>query len=680
MRKIFCHTTHKLLLLITVGSLYAFASRAQYVTDYKKNGDNFYRKGDYYSAALYYEKYLSGKVGKGNTYEPYTVLKKGASGTTKGSSTHEQIVYRIAESYRLLNDYAKAEEWYSKAITFDKASYPYTKYWYGVTLRANGKYAEAQNQQEDFLKGYKESDTYATSAKREIADLIFIQEQLKKKDVTLYTVKKLDTAINVQGANYAPSWNDNKLVFTSTRIDSSLLSDKKKNPHINNLYQVSTGMVERSGIPAAPEVEQGTASFTADGNTVYFTRWTKKEGKNLSAIYNSERKNGQWQEPVKLSNNINIDGYSSEQPFVTTDGKYLLFASDRPGGTGKFDIWYAPLTGGQAGTAVNMGNTINTAEDEEAPYYHQLSNTLVYASNGLVGMGGFDLFQSTGIVAGSFTAPKNLGYPVNSIKDDIYFLNKGNKQLLKDVYLSSDRASACCLELFSLDKQYKKFMTGIVIDCKTNQPLTGTDIHVIDSVSNKTILLSQVTGGDGKYLFETENSLHVLKITGNKADYTDASLYTAPPAASDADTLYNIVLCLVPVEKSTPVTETPAAEKAEQQLLTHFAFDKYVVETTSRPLLDSLVALLQREKSLGLEIGGYTDDKGTVEYNLKLSEERANACKEYLVKAGIDAARLKAKAYGKCCSVQPDTLANGQDNPDGRAQNRRVEFKILYLK
>src|SRR5207248_10804043 len=113
----------------------------------------------------------------------------------------------------------------------------------------------------------------------------------------------------------------------------------------------------------------------------------------------STKTNGQWSEPVKLGNDINTEGYSSQQPFVTWDDKYLLFASDKPGGSGKFDLWYAPLNAdGQPGKAVNMGKGINSKEDDQTPFYSQQTSTLVFASKGRVGMGGYDLYSSKGSI------------------------------------------------------------------------------------------------------------------------------------------------------------------------------------------------------------------------------------------------------------------------------------------
>jgi outer membrane protein OmpA-like peptidoglycan-associated protein len=151
---------------------------------------------------------------------------------------------------------------------------------------------------------------------------------------------------------------------------------------------------------------------------------------------------------------VNTPGYNAQQPFLMSDGKTLLFSSDKPGGSGGFDLWYATLdANGKPEKAVNLGTTINTINDEQAPYYHNATGTLVFSCNGRTGMGGFDFFFSKGTLE-SWAIPENFGYPVNSIKDDIYFTSRGSdKNILEDVLLSSDRSADCCLELFTLKKQ-----------------------------------------------------------------------------------------------------------------------------------------------------------------------------------------------------------------------------------
>ncbi|MFP5042194.1 OmpA family protein [Parasediminibacterium sp. JCM 36343] len=654
-------------------------AKAQFTYDYKKNADNFYAKKDYFSAATYYEKYLEGKKDAAG-FDPYQVTKASTAKPAKAKpGSYDQVVYRIADSYFKINDFAKAEKRYAEAVNFDKTLYPDTKLNYGISLRADGKYAEAQKQFESYLQEHTPSDATTELAKKELANCKFIQGHQKRKDAALYTVQKLGSTYNPQGANYAPSGYGSTFVFTSTRPDSALLKNKKKSPYVNNIYQLPAGSsLEKTTIALPENAEQGVSSFTADGNQVFFTRWVKKDGKNMAAIYTSHKKDGKWDEPVKLGTSVNEEGYSSQQPNVSADGKTLLFASDKPGGYGKFDLWYAPLdASAQAGKATNLGSSINTAADDEAPFYHQPSGTLVYATNGKVGMGGFDLFESKGNIGAAWVEPKNLGSPINSVKDDIYFYNTGTGKLLKNAFLSSDRSSACCLELFSADKLYRKYVSGVVTDCQTNLPIEGAVISAKDNATSKVVLASQQSSDQGKYLFESGLS-QAIKIQAAKDGYNSAEI-TATQPSDDMDTLANIGICLVKIIIDTPKPEIVKAEPKRTEV-GPFGFDEAKLRDKGMFVtLDSLTGLLKREPHLAIEIGGYTDEIGTVEYNVKLGEARAKACMEYMVQKGIEASRLTIKGYGKCCPIVPETTADGKDNPEARKVNRRVEFKISYL-
>ncbi|OQP58253.1 flagellar motor protein MotB [Niastella vici] len=446
MKKIF------LILVVVPGFM---GARAQFVADYLKAADTYYKKGDYYSAARYYEKYLDSKgpKTKPDNYNPYNV--KPAAAAVKGATPSSQLaVYNLAESYRQLNYPVKAVMYYEQALSYNNNQLPLALYYYASTLRALGKYEEAEKAFQGFLDTYKTDDAYANSAKSEVLNLHFIREQLQRNDLQLYTIEKQGAAINPGGANYAPVWlNKNTLLFTSTRTDDS----SKNKPFLNRMYEAAytngDAQVNRIEIPQGAGIHQGVACLSTDGNTLFLTRWSIVNGKKTSAIYTSKKQDNGWGEPVLLDALVNTPGYNAQQPFVLADGKTLLFASDKPGGSGGFDLWYAILdANGKPEKAVNLGNTINTVNDEQAPYYHAASGTLVFSCNGRTGMGGFDFFFSKGNLD-AWTTPENFGYPVNSIKDDIYFTSRGNdKNILEDVLLSSDRSAECCLELFSLKK------------------------------------------------------------------------------------------------------------------------------------------------------------------------------------------------------------------------------------
>ena len=445
----------KIYIVLTVFCLSAVFTEAQFVADYLKAGDGYFAKADYASAADYYEKYLgNAPVNKaGDAYSPYkpqlTAVKKEIA-----MSSREKAQWQLAESYRLLHYTTKAEEGYRKLLEANKGQFPLAAFHLGGQLRALGKYEDAEAMFSSFLHEYTTADVYRTTAEREVKNLQFIRKELHKPGLQYYTVTPAEGILSSAGANYAPVWIDSTtLLFTSTRTEGSNVEHAR-----NELYEVQLGTavggaIKSPGLAKIKGKEQGVATVSANGSTLYFTRWNAT-GKKQAMLYVCTKTSDQWSEPKLLSSLINQPGSSTQQPFLTRDGRYLLFASDRAGGEGGFDIWYAPINeSGEIGVPVNAGVQINTADDEQAPYYDEVTHTLVFASNGRIGMGGFDLFTSKGR-PGAFAAPENMGYPVNSVKDDIYFASRtAGEDLLSEVWLSSDRTAACCLELFRLTRK-----------------------------------------------------------------------------------------------------------------------------------------------------------------------------------------------------------------------------------
>ncbi|WP_207515729.1 OmpA family protein [Longitalea luteola] len=650
------------------------AAKAQFTYDYLRAADNYYKKADYFSAARYYEKYLGAadQKLKKDEYSPYSVPSSAAKKNHVPVSSRQQALYRVAESYRLLHDHTKAATYYGKTLEAGAGEFPLARYYYAVELRALADYEQAEKEFNLFLDEHTTDDNYTESARKELMSLRFIQTQLKKKDLKLYNVQKAAAPVNTEGANYAPVWlNENTLLFTSTRVDTTA---GRKQSHINRVYTTAVneglaGEVQPLPLPQAGSTHQGVVSVTPDGNTLFLTRWMISSGKKVSGIYSSRKSGNGWSEPVLLDSLVNAAGYSTQQPFVMPDGKHLLYASDRPGGFGGFDLWIAELdeTGKPVHTA-NLGDVINSVADEQAPYYHLPSSTLVFSANGRVGMGGYDFFYSKGSLD-KWTAPVNFGYPVNSVKDDIYFVSKGGaRNVLEDVWLSSDREATCCLELFYLKKILpKKQVSGTVVSCDDKTPLSGVTIHIMDTIQQK-IVHTQTTTGDGAYSFMLDE-FQPLKAVASVSGYSNGSLPFYTPQDKEAELLINPAICLV--------KEVPPVEEAVVLDNVYYDFDKATLSATSHASLDKLVALLTAHPEISIELSAHTDNKGSESYNQRLSEARARACVAYLISKGIDKDRLQAKGYGSSQPIAPNTNEDGSDNPDGRQLNRRTQFKVL---
>lgn len=660
------------ILLAVMGSVNL---NAQVVYDYLRGADNYFRSGDYYSAANYYEKYLGLKTKKSKSVStpvaPYAPQKLSTRKGVKELSTREQAMYNLAESYRMLHYYEKAEPAYQEVLSAKTGQFPLARYWYASTLRSMGKYAESEAAYKQFLDEYNSNDEYKENARREIDNLGFVQKQLKRKDIDLYKVNKAGGDVPDSGASYAPLWYNNAVYFTSTMAEKDA---PKLDAHNNRVYTAdydkgNLNNIKKVELPETKNVQQGVVSITPDGNIMYLTRWTVRDGKKSSLLCRSVRMkdNKTWSIAQPLGESINVPGSSSQQGFVTPDGKYLLFASDQPGGQGGFDLWASPINeNGQEGAAVNMGSMINTKYDEQAPYYHAASKTLVFSSNGRVGMGSYDFFYSKGTMD-NWKEPVNFGYPVNSAKDDIYFTSRGPaNNILDDVLLSSDRNDVCCLELFSLHKdRLPRTISGTVVSCAEKAPMKGVAVTIADP-SGKMPAKDLVTDASGKYSFQMDDYAPLRAIASVDGYFADSISFAGPDDIEEIE-FSNPAICLSPFPKENPFRMNNVL----------FDFDSYNLREESNVELDKLVAMMKTDTGAIIEIQAHTDYKGTDEYNMVLSENRAKTVVKYLTDKGIETRRVSHKAFGRSQPVAPNENPDGTDNPEGRQLNRRIEVKVL---
>ncbi|MBI2731223.1 MAG: OmpA family protein [Sphingobacteriales bacterium] len=630
--------------------------------------EKYYANGDYYTAAGLYEQYLNPvkrEIPRANFPLNAKRFRTGGGGIEMGKM---EVLFKQAGSYRLANYYTEASERYKKCYDKDKVKYADALYWYAVCQRSLGNYKEAEESLSNFISAGNGDNIAA--AKKELVTVHFINTQLKRPDTILYHVTKSNTSFGNEKGVYAPAViKENQYLFTST--DKDTLSKYGVNPYHNRIYTATydNNSIELNNLIDIKNIEgsanQGAACVSADGNILYFTQWNKVNGKSLSSIYYSVKKGNEWNSPVLLSS-VNMSGYNSKQPSFSADGKILFFASDRKGGAGGFDIWYAPLSpDGTTGEPVNIA-AVNTESDEQAPFYHSTTNTLVFSSNGRLGMGGFDFFTSKQ-KDGQWTAPENMGHPVNSSRDDIYFLSAEGQPLLKEALISSDRGSSCCLETYALSKAPKsRKINGVVRDIKNNQPVEGATV-VMKDADGKTI--QTTTDADGKFSFDLTGEVAQKEFTVTKEKYKDKTETAVVETINESDWLTDVV-------NNVPILmEKKLVIKVENVVTVYFDFDKYDIKPRSAEVLDSIYTVLTENPEATIQISGYTDGLGTVEYNAILSDKRARYCADYLVAKGIDSGRITFESFGECCPVEMELL-NGRDNPDGRSKNRRALINI----
>jgi OOP family OmpA-OmpF porin len=654
-------------LVTCIGWLPCQGQQVKVTKDVLQLADQYFASGEFYTAAYLYEQYLNPpRNNKSEQAFPVYANKK-KPGTNQKNRSRVSILYKQAESYRLANYFLQADSIYKKCTGNMDALY-----WSALCERSLGNYDEAEENLRKYLESPNTDKPFTEAAENELATLQFIRKQLARSDTLLTTIKKLRMPGSYEKGSFAlvPA-SGNQYLITSTKTDKDSLTGS--NPHNSHLFYAvlnndNLGQLKALPLPAAGLMSnQGAASVSPDGNRIYFTQWQKVNGRTVSAIYIIKQNNGTWSGP-ELQERINTHVSSSKQPFCTADGSYLFFASDRPGGSGGFDIWYAPLQeDGSAGEPVNAGGVINTSGDEQAPFYHTSSGSLVFATNGRQGMGGFDLFTAKGSET-TWSQPANMGHPVNSSRDDIYFFAPEKSTLLADAVIGSDRGTGCCLESYRITKAPKNnLLTGVVFDNKTGKPVPDAVI-VLTTPSGKT--RQTTTDITGNYVFDSVDQVAKdFTIAVTKEAYNDTASVVTITKTDETNLLtdqhFNTDIFIV----------KKFVLRAENVVTVFFDFDMHNLKPEAVKKLDSVYNVLMELPSATLQISGYTDGKGSEEYNKKLSDRRARACADYFIQKGISASRITFESFGACCPLEME-LINGRDNPDGRSRNRRALINI----
>jgi outer membrane protein OmpA-like peptidoglycan-associated protein/tetratricopeptide (TPR) repeat protein len=420
------------------------------------------------------------------------------------------------------------------------------------------------------------------------------------------------------------------------------------------------------------ESHESAMGLSADGQTLFLFGNPGDGGE----IYISELRGDEWSESERIEKPVNSD-YGETSVSLGPGGQVIYFVSDRPGSYGgSRDIYKSEKkSNGEWGEAKNLESPINTNFDEEGVFIHPDGKTLYFSSKGHESMGGYDVFKSVNTDTG-WSTPENMGYPINTPDDDVFFVMSGSGEQgyfstvrpdgvgEKDIYTidwTPDSAEG-------IDKREAKRLTivkGIVTDKADDEPL-GADIKVVDNEKDEIVAELSSNSKTGQYLI----SLPAGKNYGiqiSKDDYLFKSKNFNIP---DTQAYEEIVLDI----------ELEKAQKGAKITLENifFDYDDASLRDESKPELDRLAEFMQKNSDIKVEISGHTDSKGDNSYNQKLSQQRAQSAVDYLVKEhNIDKERLKAVGYGETRPIAPNILASGEDNSNGRQLNRRIELEIL---
>lgn len=598
-----------------------------------------------------------------------------------------QAAYNLAQAYYFARDYKNAEKWYQKVMETDKRTYPDSEYKLALMLKMNGQYKKAEKIFLSFSKKYRgeNSRILKKQAKKE-AEGCKLATKLMKVPLPL-EVKHLSTNINSAYSDFAPlPLADSLLIYSSLPLDTApVVKSLNDTSFLVKLYSSSKKGKEYEKGKLLPEIVNGVESHAANGKLspdrkrFYFTKCNPdRKGKIICAIYMSKLDKGVWSMPEALNEQINNPKFTSTHPTV---GPYkrgmevLYFVSDREGSRGGLDIWYSVITKkGEYKEPKNLGKKINTVGDEMTPYFDVKNQVLYFSSNGHVNFGGLDVFKSKGALR-KWSTSENIGYPLNSSVDDMYFILADSEQY---GYFVSNRpgtialkSETCCDDIFRFDwvKMLKFAVTGNTYSevNGTRRKLDGARVSLyLKNEGEDDILMMTDTIRRGKKYFFDLSPEREYKIIAEKSGYFSASTTVSTMKRSKSDTI-TADLVLERIKKNVGFVLKNI----------YYDFDKATVKDESLPQLDSLLMFLRENPSIIIEFGAHTDSKGNDNYNLKLSQRRAETVVQHLIKNGIQSERLQARGYGETSPIASNTHEDGSDNPEGRALNRRTEFKVM---
>lgn len=583
----------------------------------------------------------------------------------KEEELKQQVLFNIAESYRNSNNFKKALKWFEDVVN-SKYPDPAILYSYGQLLKNFERYDEAGRAFYDYSFEVPE-DKRGKLAQQSCAFASQLKANPKKFKVENVSV------LNTDQSEYSPFYVDGKLIFSSTRKEAQgsetfewtgqKYSDLFVSERNNNTFSKPQALKALNS-----NYNEGVAWFDSSYTTTYFTQCNGVDGKGISCkIYVSYFQNGTWIEPKPLP--FNSDSFSTGHPAFSPDGKRLFFSSDRPGSMGGKDIWFIPYDAvkDQWGEPVNCGKNINTAEDDMFPFMAE-NGKIYFASKGHMGMGGFDLFESSDS-AQTFAVAQNMGSPINSGADDfgISFMPQ-SKQIPETpfAYFCSNREGGLGDDdIYSIaQKPVVVLVKTMVYDRETNKEISGASVKTIGS-SGK-ILFEPKTNDKGIAMLDIPLN-ELTNVSASKDKYLSSNKYEIDTRNIKQDTTIElkIALDLVPSED---------IELTMQGI--YYDLDKWDVRPDARVILDSLAAILNNNTNLVIELASHTDSRAPANYNLELSKKRAQSCVNYLSQKGIQKERLVAVGYGETKLVN-DCSDDVDCSEEEHQQNRRTTVRIL---
>ncbi|MDG5800574.1 OmpA family protein [Marinilabiliaceae bacterium ANBcel2] len=627
------------------------------------------RINDYYQAACFLEELL------------------------KRDSNDADVGRELGIVYYELHNYEKAGDLLWNSYQDDTRRNMDALYYYALTLKKMGRYKESLEYFDVLRRRHRRID----GVSRWIIDneIEGAKEALKKRDpIVTMRASRLDSTVNFSARQFSPVITpDDNIAFGAVRDNApDYINLQDSYTPVTQFYKVSREDGDKVKLKSDPdppfynsnEFDTGDGAYSPDGTRFYFSKcYVNYQGKELCNIYVSHLNDSVWSEPKILGSEVNRNRYTSKNPTVgTTYEPYLdvlYFVSDRPGGAGGMDIWFSVYNKNrdEYQKARNAGVFINSSGDEITPFYDVLSKKLYFSSNGWPGFGGFDIFYAKGSLV-TWQQPVNIGYPVNSSRDDFDFIKKAHGQegyfvsnrpcdngaVNSDIFAFYETESSRVLLRGQLlgENKFENEDNGKALNFIENSRLY---FHLISDNRESMFIQEVVTDSKGRFeVWVDKNSDYEVVVDGEQLLERSFTVSTddIDKGVTDLDALS---LAIIP-ENSIEIENI------------YYDFDSVELSDEAKNVLDrTLVELMNDYPYIDVEILSHTDNIGDIEYNKELSQIRADRVVEYLVSRGIDSDRVTGVGYGETRPVADNQHADGSDNTEGRERNRRTEFRII---
>jgi len=569
----------------------------------------------------------------------------------------------LGQLYSDTGEWEKAVTHYRKAVSIDSLFFVPALYGLGRAELRTGRYAEARTTLEAFLGQPGTTQKLRAEAEKMLAScrfaLTFPGNYFGREPVNA------GDSVNTALDEYWPSvtGDGQQLIFTrEVKRAGGYGRDKQEDFYISRwVSDRNWGTARNAGAPLNTAGNEGAQSISSDGRSMYFTACDRNDGYGRCDIYFSFHDGNRWSPGVNAGAPVNST-YWESQPSISPNGRMLFFVSNRPGGQGGMDIWYSVRgSDGKWGNPVNPGKAINTPGDEFSPFIYFNSRTLYFSSNGRETFGGHDIYVTTMNPDSTWTPPENLGPAINTPADETGLVIESSG---KRAYFSSVRDKSRGKDIFYLDlpesiqPEPVSYFRGTVIDKATGAPISAR--YELTDLSSRTSIISSLTDSKGGffvclpqgYSYGLNVTADGYMIFSENFDFVEGYTSAEP---------YRKTIALNKVRKG----------EFMRMYNVFFDTDSWELLEASVPELEMLLEFLRINSTVVIEIGGHTDSDGSDEHNQVLSEKRAAAVRNYLIKRGITPERMFSHGYGETSPMADNITAAG------KRLNRRTEITIL---